>query len=273
MADNAHPRNEQPEFPHYDWVFRCDLALGGITPGHRTTRHNGHTVEYQATTDIRTGARWCSRAWLRRTDTGVRGPAMHRQTGVSRMGMRVKGIVTGGVIVVVPDTQVELAARIAAYLVTPYAHGAYAGDDDAERDNGVGAGIDEWSMALVREPHRTRIAVALDCITPAVRRHLRNELDVEWFVIFGERRTGGRPHTHDNFRIETPDGAESTWRLGSIHHDNETVPDRLVDAARAAQGRGRPGRDADPSPALLVENTSHRPLEPDERPGATPKPT
>ncbi len=260
MADNARPGNDRLEFPRYDWVYRCDLGLGGVTPGHRSTRYDGHTIPYQGTRSIRTGARWCSRAWLRRTDTGVRGPSMSRQTGISRMGMRIKGVVTGGVIAVVPDDEVETAARLAARLVTPRAHTD-------------GVGVDEWSMALVREPQRTRIAVAFGHLTPDVRQHLRNELDVEWFVSFSERYVSGQVHTHDNFRVETPDGAHSTWRLGSIHHDHEAVPDRLVEAARAAKGRRRPNRSGTGrSPAALTGNNSYRPLEPDERHDADPAP-
>lgn len=260
MADTAHPRADRPEFPRYDWVFRSALALGGTTPTHRTTRYNGRPVAYACTTDIRTGARWCSRAWLRRTDTGVRGPLAYNQSGVSRMGMWVSGLVAGGVILVVPDDQVEATARLAADLV-------------ARQEAAPGTGVKEWSMALVREPHRTRIAVALSSIDDTIRQRLLAELDLEWIIHFNERADSEQPHTRDDFRIETPDGAHSTWRLGVIHHDNEWVPYRMVTVARAAQGRTMTGRPpARRSPALIIDNHSYRPLESDERQDPTRAP-
>ncbi len=252
LPDTVRPDTSRPDFPHYEWVFRCDLSLGGLAPGHRRARFQGHDIPYIGSDDTRTGARWCSRAWLRRTDTGVRGPAIRRQGGISRLGMRVTGAVTGGDVIVVPDDQVATAARLAGDLVTPR-----PGSDETA--------VREWSMALVREPGRTRIAVGFGQVTPAVRQRLTDELDVEWVIRFGERSPGGgRHHTHDHCRIETPDGTHSTWRFGTIHHDNEAIPAHVVDIARTAHGHTtrRPTRRS--TPVILVDNPSYRPLEPDE---------
>ena len=252
MADNARSRDDRPKFPHYDWVFRSDLSLGEATPGWRNARNNGHLMPYAPTTDLGTGARWCSRAWLRRTDTGVRGPGLYQQGATSRMAMWSRGIVTGGVIIVVPDDQVATAAKLAAQLVR---HG-----NPKNRFT-----VTEWSMALMREPQRTRVAVALNRIDDLVRHRLLGNLDVGWIIHFAERTSGDRPHTHDYFRIETPDGKHSTWRLGLIHHDHEPVPARLVNIARATQGSAAATRTGSSQPAgIVVDHGSYRPFEPDE---------
>lgn len=62
--------------------------------------------------------------------------------------MKSRGVVTGSDVLVVPDDQVDALAAVVASLITRTADG----HDD---------GITEWSMALVREPQRTRLAVGL----------------------------------------------------------------------------------------------------------------
>lgn len=252
MATSTTP--DRP-IPHFAWVFRSDLVLGQVATGQRTTRFQGHTVPYQPDSDIGGGARWCSSAWLSRTDTGRRGLAIRAQRGMSRFGMQVRGLVTGGTVLVIPADQVTTAMRIAADLTVLH-------DTDPTQ------GVTEWSVALIREPGHTRPTVGFDQLPEAARQRLNRELDIEWIITFAE---GDMNATHDLFQVTTPDGEHVATRSGQIHHDHEQLPHQLIEMAHAAGVSPPPTPSSTDAPAILVEHRSYRPLEPDELDGdATP---
>ena len=233
--------------PAFEWVFGCATALGGVAPGVRDSRFNGRPVRYVPVSELGSGARWCSSAWLER-DLGTRGFRANRQAGTTRFAMHVSGQIRGGTVVVVPDDQVEAAAALAARLLTPR-----PGEDPVLR---------EWSMAVVREPGRSRLAVRLGGGTEAPARFAA-ELDVEWLIDFGPGgATLDRTVAPDHCTVRTADGRVVAELGGTVYLEDEPVSARLVEIAErwgdALSGpRGSSG-------VITIPTGSLRPLEPDE---------
>jgi hypothetical protein len=229
-------------------VFGCATILGGVAPGARDTSFNGRPVRYVPAPELGSGARWCAESWLA-LGRGTRGVAARDQGAISRFAMHVSGQVTSGTVVVVPDEQVDRAAALAAGLLGPDGDGVPTWR--------------EWSMALVRQPGRTRLAVRLGGGEGAARA-LAADLDVEWFIEFGPGHPAAvapRP-VADWCTVRRPDGTVAAELVGTVHLEDEPVSSRLIEiAARHGDGLDPGGAR---SGAIMVPSRSHRPLEPDE---------
>lgn len=236
-------------FPKLDWVYTANRVLGEVAPGVRDLRFMGVDVKYRPWDDLWKGARWCSKAWLARQDVGRRGPLIRHQGGTSRRGMQNGGAVTGSVVILVPEDQVDVLAGVASYLITR----AAAGFDD---------GISEWSLALVREPTRSRLALGISGSGDAAHDLIRSEVDVEWIIRYWSGHTGADP-APDTFSISTADESARDERIGDVCYDTEPMPHRGVEIA----ARHGDGLDMRRSTGAFIEvpwDAPYRPLEPDE---------
>jgi len=244
---------ESPAVPDFDWVFGCITTLGGVSPGGRDTFFNGKPVGYAPRSELGSGARWCSQGWLDR-DLGTRGFLARNQGSISLFAMHVSGQITSGTVVLVPDDQVEAAADLANRLLIP-------ADGDTEWN------LREWSMAVVREPGRSRLAVRLGPrygFADEVRALVAAELDVEWFIDFGpgSRDFSSAPSEPDSCTVRTADNTVAAQLGGVVYLEDEPIPARLIEIAeRYGDGLTLVGCR---SGAITIPTGSHRPLEADE---------
>jgi len=244
---------ESPAVPDFEWVFGCITTLGRVGPTGRNTFYNGKPVGYAPRSELDGGARWCSQAWLDR-DLGKRGFLARNQSSVSLFAMHVSGQIRGGTVVVVPDDQVEAAAALANRLLVPA-----EGEDTSS--------LQEWSMAVVREPGRSRLAVRLGPrfgFDDDVRALVAPELDVEWFIDFGtgSRDSGNENSEPDYGTVRSADGTVVAELGGVVYLEDEPIPSRLIEIAeKYGDGLTLVGRR---SGAIILPTGSHRPLEPDE---------
>ena len=206
---------------------------------------------YAPGSDLGSGARWCSTAWLDRAQ-GTRGFLARRQGTISRFCMHVSGLVSSGTIVIVPADQVDAAAAVAARSLVP------------NRD--IESGLAEWSMALVREPGRTRLAVRIVPMSDEPEGALRvfaSEVDVEWFFEFGH---GGDYYDGtsipDHGTLRAGDGTVMADLGGVVYLEDEPIPAQLIEIARhRGDGLSLLGGQ---NGAIHIPTRSQRPLEPDE---------
>jgi len=162
--------------------------------------------------------------------------------------MHVSGQIRGGTVVVVPDDQVEAAAALASRLLVAEA--------------GTVPALSEWSMAVVRQPGRSRLAVRLGSGEGAPG-PFAAELDVEWLIDFSPGRAGADEEARaDRCTVRSADGAVVAELDGTVFLEDEPVPSLLIEIARRhGDGLDLVGR---PSGAIILPSGSHRPLEPDE---------
>lgn len=242
------PESAAPSVPSIEWVFGCNTVLGSVVPGSRNSRFNGRPVPYRPTTELGGGARWCSPGWLE-LDRGRRGFLARRQSGLSRFCMHVSGQVNEGIVLALPEDQLDAALQVAESLVQP-------------RD-GAARLLDEWSMALIRQPGRTRLALRVSRpVYPVViddgLRVLAAELPVEWFFDFRSGHMGAAPEIG---RVLAPDLSLIAELPGTIYLEPEPLPLRLLELARS---HGRLVDAAPDSPVIPIDTGGFRPLEPDE---------
>ena len=163
--------------------------------------------------------------------------------------MHISGQVNSGVVLALPEDRIEPAIELAESLVRP--------TDGADRL------LDEWSMALIRQPGRTRLALRVARpVYPEVidegLRVLADELPVEWFFEFTSGHMDPAPELG---RVLAPDLSTIAELPGTVYLEPEPVPRRLVDLGLA---HGDGGADDADSPVIPIDTGGFRPLEPDE---------
>lgn len=202
-------RGHHDDVPVVDWCFAWPLSLGRAAPGARRVRWNGRIVTGEPTTDG-PGALWTTSftAHLRPE------PAfpVRTQAGVSRLGIRRSGGVTGGGIVIVPRDQLLGVAEYADALLNQ----AGAGGDRPTR------GLSEWSLALVGTVTGTRFGIRLEYFegrpgSAAARRRFADVVDADWIVEVGAADEAGVVNA-DRLAVRFEHGGTCfEWDHGETH--------------------------------------------------------
>ena len=234
--------------PAIEWVFGCNAVLGSVASGTRNSRFNGNPVSYRPTSELGGGARWCSPGWLE-LGRGRRGFLARTQSGISRFCMHVSGQVNEGIVLALSEDQLERAVEVAESLVRPR--------------HGSARLLDEWSMALIRHPDRTRLALRVSRpVYPEVidegLRILSDELPVEWLFEFRSGHMGSEPEIG---RVLAPDLSLIAELPGTIYLEPEPLPHRLLELA---EPHGHRDAGAVDSSVVPIDTGAFRPLEPDE---------
>lgn len=237
--------------PLVEWAFRHDTVVGGVAPGQRTSKFNGHRVPYSPRPHPQDGARWCSPAWDDRRD-GNRGFEVAVQGGISRFAMHVRGRVGHAQLHILVDDRVDIVAANASRLLAP--------TTEAE------SGVTEWSLGFVRFDGVTRPAIHIETVRGSVDPVFAAALEgveTEWILGFSGGFRGMSGDEPGYATLSTPDDEVVAEWNGPVRFEREPVPVAMLEIA-VANGSPLLEVASRSSDEIEVGGPLLRSLEPDE---------